>query len=429
MAQSDVTLFDETPTIIESPRENDATLVQPALPMRAALGVLREFRGWQIIEQLPTKGSEADIYLAVTDSGKRVLKLYRHRMEPKLEILRRVTEISRQNSPYFVVFYETGFDEATSRWYELQEYMPLGSLKDVSADVKRSGNFVSQFISELSAAIQCLHGNGIIHCDLKPANVLVRSMEPLDLVLTDFGISSLLANDMSQKMTGLKGTPMYWAPEAFSRVIGRPCDWWAFGMMLFEMLSGTHPFENLTDSQIIHRLTLGGVEVPEYFGPEWGMLVKGLLTKDDSKRWSGAEVDRWLAGARDMPVYYETPGRGRAEGARPFRFNDADYFTAGDLATALAESGEPWKMPADYLRFIRTWHESNARWSEASAIAEEMRGDPGLALFRFVNANSPCPFALFGRKIDAAAIYDFIGRESDGEADETERKILSMINN
>ncbi|MDR1133642.1 MAG: hypothetical protein LBL05_05730, partial [Synergistaceae bacterium] len=39
------------------------------------------------------------------------------------------------------------------------------------------------------------------------------------------------------------------------------------------------------------------------------------------------------------------------------------------------------------------------------------------------------PFALFGRKIDAAAIYDFIGRESDGEADETERKILSMINN
>jgi hypothetical protein len=61
MAQSDATLFDETPTIIESPRETDATLVQPTSPMRAALGVLREFRGWKIIEQLPTKGSEADI--------------------------------------------------------------------------------------------------------------------------------------------------------------------------------------------------------------------------------------------------------------------------------------------------------------------------------------------------------------------------------
>ncbi|MDR1581007.1 MAG: protein kinase family protein, partial [Synergistaceae bacterium] len=225
MAQSDVTLTDDassSPTIIEPPREADATLAEPVSRGREIFGVLREFRGWKILAPLPTKGSEADIYLAAEDGEKRVLKLYRHRMEPKLEILRRVKEMSRRNSSCFVVFHETGFDETTSRWYELQEYMPLGSLKDVPADVKRSGNFVSQFIPELSAAIQCLHDNGIVHCDLKPGNVLVRSMEPLDLVLTDFGISSLLANDMSQKMTGLKGTPMYWAPEAFSRVIGRP---------------------------------------------------------------------------------------------------------------------------------------------------------------------------------------------------------------
>ena len=374
MAQADVTLTDDAPearTITEQSRDADATLVQPAARAgHEVLGVLREFRGWKILEYLPTKGSEADIYLADADGEKRVLKLYRYLMEPKLEILRRVTEMSRQYSHCFVIFYETGFDETTSRWYELQEYMPLGSLKDVPADVQRSGNFVAQFIPELSAAIQCLHDNGIVHCDLKPANVLVRSMEPLDLVLTDFGISSLLANDMSQKMTGLKGTPMYWAPEAFSRVVGRPCDWWAFGMMLFEILSGAHPFENLNDSQIIHRLTLGGVEIPEYFGPEWGMLVKGLLTKDDSKRWGKAEVDRWLAGARDIPVYYENHDQDRADGARPFRFDGADYFTEGDLAAALAGSGEPWKMPADYLRFIRTWYESNSRWDEAAAIAE-----------------------------------------------------------
>ena len=430
MAQSDVTLPDgalDAPTIIETQRATDTMLAEPVARGREIFGVIREFRGWKILESLPTKGSEADIYLTDAGGEKRVLKLYRHRMEPKLEILRRVTEMSRQYSHCFVIFYETGFDETTSRWYELQEYMPLGSLKDVPADAKRSPHFIAQFISELSTAIQCLHDNGIVHCDLKPANVLVRTMEPLDLVLTDFGISSLMANDMSQKMTGLKGTPMYWAPEAFSRVVGRPCDWWAFGMMLFEMLSGAHPFEHLSDSRIIHRLTLGGVEVPEYFGPEWGMLVKGLLTKDDSKRWGKAEVDRWLAGARDIPVYFETPGIG-TDGTRPFRFDGADYFTEGDLAAALAESEEPWKMPADYLRFIRTWYESNSRWDEAAAIAEASRGDPGLALFSFVNAHSLCPFAMFGRKIDAEAVYGIIGREIDGETDETEHEILSMIN-
>jgi hypothetical protein len=230
---------------------------------------------------------------------------------------------------------------------------------------------------------------------------------------------------MSQKMTGLKGTPMYWAPEAFSRVIGRPSDWWAFGMMLFEILSGAHPFENLSDSRIIHRLTLGGVEVPEYFGPEWGMLVKGLLTKDDSRRWGKAEIDRWLAGARDIPVYYESPGAGT--GARPFRFNGADYFTERDLADALSESEEPWKMPADYLRFIRTWYESNARWDEAAAIVEASRGGHVMALFRFVNANSPCSFRVLGRRADAAALYALALRAEAGEADETEQEILSML--
>jgi hypothetical protein len=230
---------------------------------------------------------------------------------------------------------------------------------------------------------------------------------------------------MSQKMTGLKGTPMYWAPEAFSRVIGRPCDWWAFGMMLFEILSGAHPFENLSDSRIIHRLTLGGVEVPEYFGPEWGMLVKGLLTKDDSRRWGKAEIDRWLAGARDIPVYFEAPDAG--VGARPFRFSGADYFTAGDLASAIAESEEPWKMPADYLRFIRTWYESNSRWDEASAIAEVSRGDAEMALFSFVNANSPCSLRIHGRASDAAALYALALRAAAGEADETEKEILSIL--
>ncbi|MDR0654517.1 MAG: hypothetical protein LBG12_14595, partial [Synergistaceae bacterium] len=114
MAQSDVTLPDgalDAPTIIETQRATDTMLAEPVARGREIFGVIREFRGWKILESLPTKGSEADIYLAAANGGKRVLKLSRHRMEPKLEILRRVTEMSRQYSHCFVIFYETGFDE------------------------------------------------------------------------------------------------------------------------------------------------------------------------------------------------------------------------------------------------------------------------------------------------------------------------------
>ncbi|MDR1621057.1 MAG: protein kinase family protein, partial [Synergistaceae bacterium] len=206
-----------------------ARVESPSWAGSALFGKEASFRGWTILEQLPTKGAEADIYLVQAGRERCVLKLYRHRLEPKLEVLNRVSEMSRNYSQCFVVFRDVGFDEYTGRWYELQEYVPLGSLRDVPPETKRSPGFVRDLISELAEAIHCLHLNEIVHCDIKPANVLVRSLAPLDLVLTDFGISSILASDMSQKMTTLKGTPMYWAPEAFSRVIGRPCDWWGLG--------------------------------------------------------------------------------------------------------------------------------------------------------------------------------------------------------
>ena len=394
---------------------------------------LRTFRGWPVLSQLPTKGAEADIYIVLADDQRCVLKLYRHRLEPKLEVLNRVTELSRKYSRHFVVFKDAGFDEATGRWYELQEYMPLGSLRDVPTATKSGVGFIRTLVRELADAIRCLHENGIVHCDIKPPNVLVRSLDPPDLVLTDFGISSLLASDASNKMTGLKGTPMYWAPEAFSRMIGRPCDWWGLGMIVLELLTGKHPFEGMTDSQIIRKLTIGNVEVPAFLDLGWSLLVKGLLTKNDARRWGYDEVVRWLTGARGIPVHYEE-GAGASvsepPGRIPFHLGETDCFTPEELARALAENPNPWFSGLSFLRGVRRWLESNMMFDEAARLGKDLsHSDPESVFFRFVHAYFKGPFSFMGKTVDADSLRDFLKRAAQSEAGPAELRVIDFMRN
>jgi serine/threonine protein kinase len=407
-----------------APRFSSAlgALYTPSLPVL--------FRGWRILEQLPTRGAEADLYITRAYGERHVLKLYRNRLEPKLEILSKIADISRRNSHCFVVLAEAGFDEESGRWYELQEYIPRGSLRELCMDEKRTPHFVMTLLFELTEAIECLHENGIVHCDIKPANVLVRSVDPLDLVLTDFGISSLVASDVSQRMTSLKGTPMYWAPEAFSNVVGRPRDWWGLGMVALEILLGEHPFEGLSDAQVIRKLTLGNVEITDSLDPIWAMMVKGLLTKDDSKRWGWAELSRWLAGDYDIPVHYEAPTSlpTLADRTNPFRFEGVGYCTTEELARAFAEKEGPWSSPSSYMRFIRQWFEGNMLFDEAAAIGKAItESNPELALFRFVHGNARLPFSVQGRIIDARNLRLFLGKAVRLEASEAEGRIVKML--
>jgi hypothetical protein len=295
--------------------------------------------------------------------------------------------------------------------------------------------FIRNLVVNLSEAIHCLHENDIIHCDIKPPNVLVRSLTPPDLVLTDFGISSVLAADASNKMTSLKGTPMYWAPEAFSRMIGRPGDWWGLGMIVLELLTGRHPFEGMTDSQIIRELTIGNVEVPGSIAPEWSLLVKGLLTKNDAKRWGYDEVARWLSGARDIPVHYEEsrtqPSSGSAaRSGIPFRLEGNEYFTAEELAHAFAASETPWASAQNHMREVRQWLEDNMLFEEAANLGNDISDlDPERGLFRFVHTNAKCPFSFLGKLIDIDNLRLFLWRVSKNEASGAEKRVAEMLDN
>ena len=129
-------------------------------------------------------------------------------------------------------------------------------------------------------------------------------------------------------------------------------------MIVLELLTEEHPFAGLSEAQILHALTVGNVEVPERVGAEWRPLLRGLLAKDDSRRWGHAEVSRWLAGERDIPVYRETASPSESF-VHPFRFEGREYRDPKALIRAFCENGEIWKRAVKYLDYLRPWMEEN----------------------------------------------------------------------
>lgn len=271
-------------------------------------GITREtFRDYKIVRQLTTHGGEADAYIIEKQGQEYFLKLYRYGIQPKEEVLRKTYELSQSIPEHMVRIYEYGFDRSWQRWYEVQEYVRLGNLKDYVLNRGLVGVvvFAKELVKELSSAIHSLHERGIIHRDLKPQNILVRREIPFDIVLTDFGISSIVDSDVSKIMTTTKGTYAYSAPESFSGYFGKEVDWWAVGMIILEVMTGKNPLSGLSPQVIMHHLSTKAVPIAEDIPEDFKVLIKGLLTRDPKKRWGYAQIKSWLEGKRDIPVYYE----------------------------------------------------------------------------------------------------------------------------
>ena len=273
---------------------------------------IHEFRGYRILKQFPASGAEADTFLIERDDKQFFLKLYRQGMEPKIEVLQKVKSISQKLCEHVVVVYEVGFDEETERYFEIMEYVQFGSLRDLIPYLHEQPDnllkeMTERIVLELSEAINALHSEGIVHRDLKPSNVLVRSLEPLNLILTDFGISLQMNTDVSKiYASSFKGTPAYIAPEEISNYFGKEIDWWHLGIIVYELLLGKNPFAGTSEQVIVHRLVTRGVEIPQEIDERYETLLKGLLTRDRKKRWGYEQVRLWLMGKKDIPVYYSS---------------------------------------------------------------------------------------------------------------------------
>jgi len=187
--------------------------------------------------------------------------------------------LSRINHPFIVNLYAAFQDE--KNLFMLMEYVIGGELFSQLRKVGRFSNDTSRFYAaEIVLALEYLHAQNIVYRDLKPENLLIDKEGHMKI--TDFGF----AKQVEDRTWTLCGTPEYLAPEIIqSKGHGKAVDWWALGILIYEMLAGFPPFYDENPFGIYQKILAGKIEFPRHFDVNAKDLVKKLLLADRTKRF------------------------------------------------------------------------------------------------------------------------------------------------
>lgn len=139
------------------------------------------------------------------------------------------------------------------------------------------------YMAEMVLALEHLHRNvGVVYRDLKPENILLDADG--HVLLTDFGLSKV-AVDGNHRCRSMTGTLEYMAPEVLlQESYGTAVDWWSFGILGFDLLTGGSPFRANNEAKIKYKILKQKLTLPFFLSPDARDLLTRLLRKDPKKR-------------------------------------------------------------------------------------------------------------------------------------------------
>lgn len=165
------------------------------------------------------------------------------------------------------------------RLYFVMPFIQGGELYKHFLNNKRFPEEVVKFYSiQIALAIGHLHSKGIIHRDLKLENILIDKDGYLKII--DFGLAKILKDDETTRT--LCGTPEYLAPEMVTQEgHDKNVDWWAFGVLIYEMLIGVTPFYNRNRAIMMNKIQKSKIVFPhkEKYNIEYSDEIKDLIIK------------------------------------------------------------------------------------------------------------------------------------------------------
>jgi hypothetical protein len=253
--------------------------------------------GYEIIEELG-RGGMGVVYRAVQKRLNRVVALKmvlsggHATTQDRLRFLSEAEAIAAVKHPGIVQVFDFGTHEGLP-FFSL-EFCEGGSLAARLADNPLPARQAAQLVEQVARAVQAAHERGIVHRDLKSANVLLAGEGDIAKV-TDFGLAKRIESAAGLTATGaVMGTPSYMAPEQAlgKKEVGPAADTYAVGAILYDCLTGRPPFKAATVYETLQQVVNDEPVPPRQLNPrvpvDLETIVLKCLHKDSSKRYASA---------------------------------------------------------------------------------------------------------------------------------------------
>lgn len=234
------------------------------------------------------EGSFGKVFLVRKIIGKDAGALYAMKVLKKatLKVKDRVRSTTERNiladvGHAFIVKLHYAF-QTPGKLYLILDFLRGGDLfTRLSKEVMFTEEDVKFYLAELALALNHLHSIGIIYRDLKPENILLD--QDGHIALTDFGLSKQPLD--GSKTYSFCGTVEYMAPEVVNRKGHHfSADWWSFGVLMYEMLTGNLPFHCSTRQETMNQILKAKLGMPDNLSSEAQSLLRALFKRNPQNR-------------------------------------------------------------------------------------------------------------------------------------------------
>ena len=313
--------------------------VDPAPQAPTAIGE------WTLLRRIETGSHVQERYGAQrgSDGRQAIVVLYAQGSEPDPEVYEVLATLDRDHVPEVI---ETG--RFGDRVYEVSEDLRGGSFADIGLLADDPAT-LKRIVEEIGGALAAFAECGLRHRDLSPAAIMVRTRDPLDLVISGFGSARL--SDYDLDIVSPLEITRYTAPEAVAGGVAAASDWWSLGMIILEQVTRGACFAGADDQSFLISILTNGAPIPDDLHPRVDLLLRGLLAADRRLRWGWDQVQEWLSGGAP-----EAPGR-----RSPYDDDTAER--------AITLGGRRFSGPAQYALAAA----DQTHWEEARNLL--LRGD------------------------------------------------------
>jgi eukaryotic-like serine/threonine-protein kinase len=270
--------------------------------------MLERIGNCRIVDEVAS-GGMAVVYRAIQDSLNRTVAIKALKTsvaaEQQLVVRFQREAQSLANLQHENIIHVYDFHEERGALFIVMEYVEGIDLYDLLEKCGRIPYDVAAIIAmQVARALDYIHFRGIVHRDVKPANIMVSRQGGVKVM--DFGIArdKTFADDLTEAGTGI-GTPSYMSPE---QILGDKLDprsdLFSLGIVLYQMCTGRKPFIEDEEKSVMHKIRLEKYESPRKLNPdiprELERIMARCMQKQPRDRWRSAQdmvmaLERFLA--------------------------------------------------------------------------------------------------------------------------------------